>query len=42
VIGLMAMPHIEGEMDRVRNGVPELATQPVVQVVVSSLSAWKY
>src|SRR6266403_3584873 len=42
VTGLNAMPVIDGDIVYVRNGVPELARQEPEQVVVSSLSAWKY
>src|SRR5713226_2137187 len=39
VTGFMATPTIEGEIVKVRKGIPEVARQMAVQVVVSSGSA---
>src|SRR6266850_8526356 len=42
VIGLMAIPAIEGETVYVKKGTPELARHVVVHVETSSCAAWIY
>src|SRR6266481_2242050 len=42
VIGLMAIPAIEGETVYVKKGTPELARHVVVHVETSSCAAWTY